>query len=111
HLIEDGLIDGYQPDVVGAGYLRWMEIERQLKNTKVRSIPHNFGNGTFGTFASIAFAAACKTFVSLEDERNIPHIYGDFPPFKNGAYVVQEKSGLGITVDEDLFQRNYAKHE
>lgn len=111
HLIEDGLIDGYQPDIVGAGYLRWMEIERQLKGTKVRSIPHNFGNGTFGTFASIAFAAACKTFVSLEDERNTPHIYGDFPPFKDGAYEVQEKPGLGITIDEDLFQRNYAKHE
>ena len=27
HLIEDGLIDGYQPDIVGAGYLRWIEID------------------------------------------------------------------------------------
>jgi L-alanine-DL-glutamate epimerase-like enolase superfamily enzyme len=111
HLIEDGLIDGYQPDIVGAGYLRWMEIERELKDTDVRSIPHNFGNGTFGTFASIPFAAACKTFVSLEDERNIPHIYGPFPPFKNGAYTVQEKPGLGIKIDEALFKKNYAKHE
>ena len=34
HLIEDGLIDGYQPDIVGAGYLRWIEIgARVARNT------------------------------------------------------------------------------
>ena len=111
HLIEDGLIDGYQPDIVSAGFLRWMEIEQALRGTKVRSIPHNFGNGTFGTFATVAFGAASKTFVSLEDERNIPHIFGPFPPFKDGAYQVQEKPGLGIAVDEALFQAKYALHE
>ena len=111
HLIEDGLIDGYQPDTVGAGFLRWMEIEQALCGTEVRSIPHNFGNGTFGTFATAAFGAASKTFVSLEDERNLPHIFGPFPPFKDGAYQVQEHPGLGISVDEDLFQAKYALHE
>jgi L-alanine-DL-glutamate epimerase-like enolase superfamily enzyme len=111
HLIEDGLIDGYQPDTVGAGLLRWMEINRALKGTGVRSVPHNFGNGTFGTFATIALGAATETFISLEDERNIPHIYGEFPPFKDGAYAVQEKPGLGIAIDEDMFQGKYAKHE
>ena len=79
--------------------------------TKVRSIPHNFGNGTFGTFATLAFGAASKTFVSLEDERNLPHIFGPFPPFKDGAYQVQERPGLGISVDEDLFKAKYALHE
>ncbi|MDA1297702.1 MAG: hypothetical protein O3B04_06865 [Chloroflexi bacterium] len=110
-LIDEGLIDGYQPDIVGAGYLKWMEIDRALDGTGVRSIPHNFGNGTFGTFADIAFGAATKTFVSLEDERNFPHIYGPFPEFSGGAYVVEERPGLGVEIDEDLFQSKYAVHE
>ncbi len=110
-LVDLGLIDGYQPDIVSAGFLKWMEIDRALSGTGVRSIPHNFGNGTFGTFADIAFGAATETFVSLEDERNHPHIYGPFPEFRDGAYVVEEKPGLGIEIDEDLFQSHYATHE
>ena len=42
-LIDEGLIDGYQPDIVGHGYLGWMDIERQLKGTGVRTIPHTSG--------------------------------------------------------------------
>lgn len=110
-LIDERLIDGYQPDIVSAGFLKWMEMDRALSGTGVRSIPHNFGNGTFGTFADIAFGAATETFVALEDERNIPHIYGAFPEFKNGAYVVTEQPGLGITIDEDLFRSHYGAHE
>ena len=110
-LIDERLIDGYQPDIVSAGYLRWIEINSALAGTGVRSIPHNFGNGTFGTFADIAFGAAVESFVALEDERNHPHIYGAFPEFKDGAYTVHDKPGLGIEIDEDLFQSQYAGHE
>jgi len=35
-LIDDRLIDGYQPDIVGHGFLGWMDIERQLQCTGVR---------------------------------------------------------------------------
>jgi L-alanine-DL-glutamate epimerase-like enolase superfamily enzyme len=110
-LIDEKLIDGYQPDIVSAGYLKWLEIDNALESTGVRSIPHNFGNGTFGTFAAIAFGAATETFVSLEDERNFPHIYGAFPEFKDGAYAVQERPGLGISIDEKLYRSKYAIHE
>ncbi len=110
-LIDEGLIDGYQPDIVSAGLLGWMEINRALVGTGVRSIPHNFGNGTYGTFVDIAFGAATDTFVSLEDERNHPHIYGPFPEFRDGAYIVEEKPGLGIEIDEELFRSQYAVHE
>ena len=110
-LIDEGLIDGYQPDIVSAGLLKWMEIDNALKGTGVRSIPHNFGNGTYGTFAAIAFAAATETFVSLEDERNIPHIYGEFPEFKDAGYTVGSEPGLGIKIDQALFDSDYAIHE
>lgn len=110
-LIDEGLIDGYQPDIVSAGLLQWMDINRKLTAACVRSVPHNFGNGTYGTFVDIAFGAATESFISLEDERNIPHIYGPFPELKNGAYAVQEKPGLAITIDENLYQSRYSVHE
>ena len=59
-LIDEGLIDGYQPDIVSAGFSGWQAIERQLEATQVRSVPHNFGNGNFGTRADIIFGAASK---------------------------------------------------
>lgn len=108
-LIDEGLIDGYQPDVVGHGFLGWMEIERQLKDTGVRSIPHNFGNGSFGTYASIVFGAASETYVSLEDERILPHFLTAQPDFTNGAYALPTGPGLGVDIDEAGFAP-HAKH-
>ena len=109
-LIDDSLIDGYQPDVVGHGFLGWMEIERQLNGTGVRSIPHNFGNGSFGTCASIVFGAASETYVTLEDERILPHFLTTQPEFKDGAYVLPTGPGLGVDIDEAGFAP-HTKHE
>lgn len=111
-LAADGLIDGYQPDIVAQGFARWQEIERHLLSTGVRSIPHNFGNGNFGTRADLIFGAASETFVSLEDERHLPHVYrSDGFSFQSGSYSVDDSPGLGLGVDEAVFQRVYAKHE
>jgi D-galactarolactone cycloisomerase len=109
-LIDDGLIDGYQPDIVGQGYLGWMDIERQLAGTGVRTIPHNFGNGVFGSYASIVWGAASETYVSLEDERNIPHYLTSLPEFRNGAYALPTGPGLGMDID-DAGYAPHAKHE
>jgi L-alanine-DL-glutamate epimerase-like enolase superfamily enzyme len=111
HLIEDRLIDGYQPDVVSQGFLRWIEIAEELEGTRVRCVPHNFGNGTFGTYAAIAFGAATETFISLEDERCVPHVFGPPHRFENGGYLVSDAPGLAIEIDQEKFQRDYAKHE
>ena len=109
-LIDDGLIDGYQPDIVGHGYLGWMELERQLKGTGVKTIPHNFGNGSFGSYASIVWGAASETYVSLEDERIIPHYLTPLPEFANGAYALPTGPGLGMDIDEAGYAP-HAKHE
>jgi len=109
-LIDDGLIDGYQPDIVGHGYLGWMDLERQLTGTGVRTIPHNCGNGVFGSYASIVWGAASETYVSLEDERNIPHYLTALPEFTNGAYALPTGPGLGMDIDEAGYAP-HAKHE
>jgi len=111
-LIEDGLIDGYQPDIVSQGFSRWKEIEQQLEGTGVRSQPHCFHNGNFGTRAALIFGAASETFISIEDERSAPSVYRpDAFTFENGSYAVAEAPGLGLQVDEEVFQRRYAGNE
>ena len=110
NLIDGGLIDGYQPDIVGHGYLGWMDLERQLEGTGVRTIPHNFGNGSFGSYASIVWGAASQTYVSLEDERVIPHYLTALPDFTNGAYALPTGPGLGMDIDEAGYAP-HAKHE
>ena len=110
NLIDGGLIDGYQPDIVGHGYLGWMDLERQLEGTGVRTIPHNFGNGSFGSYASIVWGAASETYVSLEDERVIPHYLTALPDFTNGAYALPTGPGLGMDIDEAGYAP-HAKHE
>ncbi|MBT3996620.1 MAG: hypothetical protein HOF01_12575 [Chloroflexi bacterium] len=109
-LIDGGLIDGYQPDIVGHGYLGWMDLERQLEGTGVQTIPHNFGNGSFGSYASIVWGAASETYVSLEDERVIPHYLTALPDFTNGAYALPTGPGLGMDIDEAGYAP-HAKHE
>jgi len=90
--------------------LGWMDLERQLEGTGVRTIPHNFGNGCFGSYASIVWGAASETYVSLEDERNLPHYLTPLPEFTNGAYTPPTGPGLGVDIDEAGYAP-HAKHE
>ena len=113
-LVSEGLIDGYQPDIVSHGFSGWQEIERHLAPTGVRSIPHNFGNGNFGTRADLIFGAASETFITLEDERHLPNVYADDGfTFGDGFYSVPSDPGpgLALSVDEAEFQRSYSVHE
>ena len=111
-LVNNGLIDGYQPDIVSAGFSRWQALEKWLEPTGVRSIPHNFGTGNFGTRATLVFGAASPTFVTLEDERHHPNVYAaDDVSFSDSAYSVPTRPGLGLAIDTDLYQRKYAGHE
>jgi L-alanine-DL-glutamate epimerase-like enolase superfamily enzyme len=111
-LIEDGLIDGYQPDIVSQGFSRFKEIEHQLEGTGVRALPHCFHNGNFGTRAALIYGASSEGFITIEDERSAPSVYKpDAFTFENGSYNVADTPGLGLEVDEDLFQSRYAQNE
>ncbi|HHZ62828.1 MAG TPA: hypothetical protein EYN53_09315, partial [Dehalococcoidia bacterium] len=111
-LVDQGLIDGYQPDSVSAGFSRWQSLEQWLKPTGVRSIPHNFGNGNFGTRATLVFGAASPTFASLEDERHHTNVYAeDDVSFADSQYSVPSGPGLGLAIDTDVYQKRYASHE
>jgi len=111
-LAKEGLIDGYQPDIVSNGYLRWKAIEDLLEDTKTRCVPHCFHNGNYGTRASLIWGAASESFISIEDERTAPNVYKeDAFTFEDGAYTVADAPGLGLEVDEEVYQRRYAVNE
>ena len=111
-LIDLGLIDGYQPDIVRHGLAGWMELENRLAGTGVRSIPHNCANGRYGTRLGVVFGTASETFVTFEDERQFDHVYmPDGIEFRDGAHRVGDGPGLDLTIDEDVFQREHAHNE
>ncbi|MEC9437811.1 MAG: enolase C-terminal domain-like protein, partial [Chloroflexota bacterium] len=110
-LVCEGLIDGYQPDTVVAGYSRWQALEKWLEPTGVITQPRNFGNSNFGNRATLIFGASSETFTMLEDERYLPNVYRpDDVKFTNGAYSLPSGTGLGLEIDEDLYQK-YAGYE
>tara|TARA_B100001013_G_scaffold340146_1_gene263004 strand:- start:320 stop:1474 length:1155 start_codon:yes stop_codon:yes gene_type:complete len=105
-LVNEGLIDGYQPDTVVAGYSRWQVLEKWLEPTGVISQPRNFGNSNFGNRATLVFGASSETFTMLEDERYLPNVYRpDDVQFTGGAYSLPSGTGLGLEIDEDLYQK------
>ena len=110
-LVNEGLIDGYQPDTVVAGYSRWQVLEKWLEPTGVISQPRNFGNSNFGNRATLVFGASSETFTMLEDERYLPNVYRpDDVQFSDGAYSLPSGTGLGLEIDEDLYQK-YSGYE
>ena len=111
-LIDQRLIDGYQPDIVRIGLLRWKQLESRLAEKSILPIPHNFGNGRFGLIAGIALATSLDSWVALEDERIRPNVYADDAlTLVNGAYRAPDGPGLGIEVDEDAYARIGAPNE
>ena len=111
-MMEDGLMDGYQPDIVQHGYARWQEIEKRLGEYGVKSQPHNFHNGNFGIRAALIYGASSPSFITIEDERPAQNVYkSDGFTFDNGSYEVADAPGLGLEVDEEIFQRVYAVNE
>lgn len=111
-LIDQQLIDGYQPDIVRIGHLRWKQLESRLAEQSILPIPHNFGNGRFGLIAGLALATSLDNWVALEDERITPNVYGDDQlTLVNGAYRAPDGPGLGIQVDDEAYARLGAPNE
>ncbi|MDE2868396.1 MAG: hypothetical protein OXR64_07665 [Chloroflexota bacterium] len=111
-LIDQQLIDGYQPDIVRIGHLRWKQLESRLAERSILPIPHNFGNGRFGLIAGLALATSLDSWVTLEDERIRPSVYADDAlTVINGAYWAPDGPGLGVEVNDDAYKRIGAPNE
>jgi D-galactarolactone cycloisomerase len=111
-LADEGLIDGYRPDIASAGFATWQRIEDGLRDTNVRSLPSSFANGCFGARAGVVFGAASRRFAGVEDERFLPNVYKvDSSIFDDGSYTLPDGPGLGLEIDLEKYERVYAAHE
>ena len=96
-------------DLYKSGMLCCCVMPASLQKYQVRTQPHCFFNGVFGTRASIVYGAASETFMSVEDERCRPHIFKpDEFSFVNGKYSVPDVPGLGLEIDPDIYRQKYA---
>ena len=78
----------------------------------MKSEPHNFHNGNFGIRAALIYGASSPSFITIEDERPAQNVYKSAGfTFDNGSYEVADAPGLGLEVDEEIFQRVYAVNE
>jgi L-alanine-DL-glutamate epimerase-like enolase superfamily enzyme len=113
-LMEQGLLDAIQPDMLHMGFWQFHELARDIEESGVDTLiaPHNYNAAYLGLRADIQFGAATKRFVIAEDSTLDFELYrGDEYVFEEGMYTVPESPGLAVSIDQDLYDRVYKQHE
>ena len=113
-LMEQGLLDAIQPDMLHMGVWQFhilaRDIEESGNNTLVA--PHNYNAAYLGLRANIQFGAATERFVIAEDSTLDFELYqGPEYVFKDGTYAVPDSPGLAVSIDQELYDRVYKNHE
>ena len=113
-LMEQGLLDAIQPDMLHMGFWQFhilaRDIEESGNNTLVA--PHNYNAAYLGLRADIQFGAATERFVIAEDSTLDFELYqGPEYVFKDGTYAVPDSPGLAVSIDQELYDRVYKNHE
>ncbi len=105
-IIEEQLIDYFQPDICHCGGIS--EIRRMAAYAEtyhIKFAPHN-PNGPVATAASIAVAASTQNFAILEFASSVytrPDIFDFDLTARDGYFSLPERPGLGIELDESKF--------
>ena len=113
-LMEQGLLDAIQPDMLHMGFWQFhilaRDIEESGNNTLVA--PHNYNAAYLGLRANIQFGAATERFVIAEDSTLDFEVFqGPEYVFKDGTYAVPDSPGLAVSIDQELYDRVYKNHE
>jgi len=113
-LMEHGLLDAIQPDMLDMGFWQFHVLARDIEESGVDTLiaPHNYNAAYLGLRADIHFGAATKRFVIAEDSTLDFDLYqGDEYVFEEGMYTVPDSPGLAVSIDQDLYDRVYKQHE
>ncbi len=101
----DGIIDVIQLDIRWHGFTKLLELEDQLVGSEVMRSPHNYPGG-YSNCASAQIAPAIDRFLYIEwDEVSFPALDASSYRFENGRCLVPDLPGMGIELDEGLFER------
>jgi L-alanine-DL-glutamate epimerase-like enolase superfamily enzyme len=113
-LMEQGLLDAIQPDMLDMGFWQFHVLARDIEESGVETLiaPHNYNAAYLGLRADIQFGAATKRFVIAEDSTLDFELYqGEEYAFEEGMYTVPESPGLAVSIDQELYDRVYKQHE
>tara|TARA_A100001037_G_scaffold65840_2_gene58062 strand:+ start:2516 stop:3739 length:1224 start_codon:yes stop_codon:yes gene_type:complete len=113
-LMEEGLIDAIQPDMLHMGFWQFHVLARDIQDSDYSTLiaPHNYNAAYLGLRADIQFGAATERFVIAEDSTLDFDLYdGPEYAFENGKYNVPDSPGLAVSVDSELYDRVYKQHE
>jgi len=113
-LMEQGLLDAIQPDMLHMGFWQFHVLARDIEESGNDTLiaPHNYNAAYLGLRADIHFGAATKRFVIAEDSTLDFELYnGPEYVFEDGKYTVPDSPGLAVSIDQELYDRVYKQHE
>ncbi|MGC5629521.1 mandelate racemase/muconate lactonizing enzyme family protein [Georgenia sp. Z1344] len=99
-LVDEGVISVLQTDCTRAGGLTaWMEVATYANLRGVAVAPHHDGHIHGHFLAALSGEVHCETFPDSDRDPLWARLYGEKPELVNGALVLSERPGLGITPD------------
>jgi len=99
-LLQTGLFDLNQPDMVFLGFLRMMEAARISQRHQVNLAPHNFGT-RMGLFAQAHLGMVVPNFELAEtDDSEFPAYQNEGIPVEDGSVRLAGLPGLGVRLIE-----------
>jgi L-alanine-DL-glutamate epimerase-like enolase superfamily enzyme len=113
-LMEEGLLDGIQPDMLDMGFWPFHTLARDIEDSGYATMicPHNYNAAAIGLRGDIQFGAVTERFVIAEDSTLHFDLYiMQGYEFENGCYQVPSAPGLGVEIDQELYARAYRQHE
>lgn len=113
-LMEQGLLDAIQPDMLHMGFWQFHVLARDIEasGSKTLIAPHNYNAAYLGLRADVQFGAATQRFVIAEDSTLDFELYqGAEYVFADGKYAVPDSPGLAVSIDQELYDRVYRQHE
>ncbi len=103
------IIDVLQMDIRRGGFVGNLELARLGAPTGAVTVPHNWG-ARIGFFMALHFAKAVPNVIAAEDDRSTCDvIVEDGYQYAKGQYTVGDVPGLGIRVDQTVYDRKYAR--
>jgi L-alanine-DL-glutamate epimerase-like enolase superfamily enzyme len=105
------LIDLTQIDIRRAGFLGNREAAEFSARHGALCVPHNWGS-QIGGLMGLHLAKAVRNAVAAEDDRSrCDALVAEGYSFRDGHYRVPKSPGLGIRVDERVYNRKYRRGE
>ena len=108
---EAGVIDVIQHDMKGLGVTGWRRLAEKASAHDVQCAPHNWGS-LLGFYLSLQFGKTIPHFLygevaTLTSDAIDTSAYG----FTEGHFTVPDTPGLGLALNQDVYEARYAGKE